>query len=124
MADVVIIEEDALMRSLLAEWLTAEGYRVSGTGDDDARPHPRVDLVIVDVYMPRNEGVERLRSARTAYPCTPIIAISTQFRPGVACMGVAARTLGVEGVIAKPLAREDLLRSVRSVIGPPVRYAG
>jgi hypothetical protein len=39
-------------------------------------------------------------------------------------MGVAARTLGVEGVIAKPLAREDLLRSVRSVIGPPVRYAG
>lgn len=123
MADVVIIEEDALMRSLLAEWLTAEGYRVSEAVDTDADSPARADLVIVDIHMPRHGGVERLRLARCAYPGIPIIAISTQFRPGVSCTGLAARALGVDGVIAKPFAREELLHSVQSVIGPPIHHA-
>lgn len=123
MANVVIIEEDVLMRSLLAEWLTAEGYRVDEAAEDDASSRPHADLVIVDVYMPRREGVERLRLARSAYPGIPVIAISAQFRPGVSCTGLAARALGVNGVIAKPFAREELLQSVRSVIGSPVHDA-
>lgn len=123
MADVVVIEEDALMRSLLVEWLTADGYRVAEAAADDAWSRRPADLVIVDVFMPRDAGVERLRQARSAYSGTPIIAISAQFRPGVSCKGLAARALRVDGVVAKPFAREELLRAVRSVIGPPVHDA-
>ena len=117
MSRIVIIEDDPLMRSLLAEWLTTEGYGVESVAGDKAQPSPSVDLVIVDVYMPRWLGVERLRSARRAYPGVPIIASSGQFRAGLDCAGPAAQALGVERVMAKPFSRETLLDAVRSVIG-------
>ena len=116
MSRIVIIEDDPLMRSLLAEWLTAEGYGVESIAGDNAQPSPSVDLVIVDVYMPRCLGVERLRSARRTYPGVPIIASSGQFRAGLDCAGPAAQALGVERVMAKPFSRETLLDAVRSVI--------
>ena len=124
MSRIVIIEDDPLMRSLLAEWLTAEGYGVESIAGDNAQPSPSVDLVIVDVYMPRWLGVERLRSARRAYPGVPIIASSGQFRAGLDCAGPAAQALGVERVMAKPFSREALLDAVRSVIGLPVLDMG
>src|SRR5690348_11242108 len=119
MADIVIIEEDALMRSLLIEWLTADGYRVSEAVDDEVESHAHTDLVIVDVCMPRNADNIRLRLARAAYPGVPTIAISAQFCTGVRRTGGTARALGVDRVLAKPFAREELLHAVRSVIGPP-----
>lgn len=120
MSSIVIIEYDPLMLSLLSEWLTAEGYQVQGLADDYAQTLPAADLVIVDVYMPRGLGVERLRSARRAYPRVPIIAMSGQFRAGLDCTGPPAQALGVDRVIAKPFGREALLDAVRSVIGLPV----
>src|SRR6266550_7963187 len=116
MSRIVIIEDDPLMRSLLAEWLTAEGYGVESVAGDKAQPSPSVDLVIVDVYMPRRLGLELLPSTRRAYPGVPIIAISGQFRAGLDCAGPAAQALGVERVMAKPFSRETLLDAVRSVI--------
>ena len=124
MSRIVIIEYDLLIRSLLAEWLTADGYRVHGLAEDNAQTPPPVDLVIVDVYMPRGLGVERLRSARRAYPGVPIIAISGQFRAGLDCAGATAQALGVDRVIAKPFGRKALLHAVRSVIGLPVLATG
>jgi len=120
---VVIIEDDELMRSLLSEWLTAEGYRVDAVAHGHGRPSGPADLVIVDVYMPRHLGVERLCSARMAYPGAPIIAVSGQFRADVDGAGSAANALGVDRVIAKPFGREALLREVRSVIGPSMAAA-
>jgi DNA-binding response OmpR family regulator len=124
MSRIAIIEQDLLMHSLLAEWLTAEGYRVHGLADDNAQTPPLVDLVIVDVYMPRDLAAERLRSARRAYPSVPIIAISGQFRAGLDCAGPTAQALGVDRVIAKPFGRKALLDAVRSVIGLPVLDMG
>ena len=124
MSRIVIIEDDPLMRSLLAEWLTAEGYCVESVAGDNAQPSPSVDLVIVDVYMPRCLGVERLRSARRTYPGVPIIASSGQFRAGLDCAGPAAQALGVERVMAKPFSRETLLDAVRSLIGLPAVDTG
>lgn len=118
MSSILIIEDDALMRALLAEWLTAEGYRVDAAAGD-AVPSAAADLLIVDVYMPRRKGAERLCSARSAYPGVPIIAVSGQFPPGVRCAGAAAQALGAERVVAKPFRREELLAVVRSLIGPP-----
>lgn len=118
MSDIVIIEEDKLMRELLAEWLTAEGYSVRTAAPGDAQMQDGVDLVIVDVYMPRHEGAKRLCAIRSAHPGTPLIAISGQFRPGLVGSSTAADALGVRQVIAKPFSRRDLLAAVHSVIGP------
>jgi CheY-like chemotaxis protein len=119
MSGVVIIEEDKLMQGLLMEWLSAEGYSVRIAEPADTQAPNNADLVIVDVYMPRQEGVEKLRTVKTAHPKTPLIAISGQFRPGLAGSCTAADALGVQQVIAKPFSRRDLLLAVQNVIGPP-----
>jgi DNA-binding response OmpR family regulator len=118
MSRIVIIEDDVLMRALMAEWLTEEGYCVGTHVDHEA--YGPADLVIVAVYMPRHLGTERLRAARSAYPGVPIIATSGQFRAGVRCAGPAARALGADRVIAKPFGRDALLDTVQSIIGRPV----
>src|ERR1700675_2160807 len=91
---IVIIEEDKLMRELLVEWLSAEGYSVRAVAPGDAQVPDKTDLVIVDVYMPRHEGANRLRAVKSTYPETPLIAISGQFRPGLGGSCAAAAGLG------------------------------
>jgi CheY-like chemotaxis protein len=118
MSAIVVIEEDTLMRGLLVEWLSAEGYAVRASASGDAPVADAADLVIVDVYMPRDKGAQRLGAIKAAHPQTPMIAISGQFRPGLAGPCTAADTLGVRQVIAKPFSRRDLLAAVRGVIGP------
>ena len=118
MLGIVIIEEDNLMRGLLVEWLSAEGYSVRTASQDDTLAPHKVDLVIVDVYLPRDHGAERLRATKAAHPDTPVIAISGQFRSGLAGPCTAAASLGVQEVIAKPFSRRDLLAAVEHVIGP------
>jgi CheY-like chemotaxis protein len=115
---IVIIEEDKLMRELLVEWLSAEGYSVRAAAPGNAQVPDKADLVIVDVYMPRHEGANRLRAVKAAYPETPLIAISGQFRSGLLGSCTAAATLGVRQVIAKPFTRRDLIAAVHGMIGP------
>jgi DNA-binding response OmpR family regulator len=123
MSGIVVIEEDPLLRSLLIEWLAAEGYRVTrehaGAARAGAAAAPKAQLLIVDVFMPRGRGIEHLRSARRAHPGVPIIAISAQFRPSVGSAGTAADALSVDRVVAKPFEREVMLDAVRSLIGRP-----
>jgi len=118
MQRIVIVEEDKLMRDLLAEWLSAEGYSVRAVASGDIQLKDKADLVIVDVYMPRRGGLSRLRELQAANPQTPIIAISGQFRPGLTGPCKTAREFGAHQVIAKPFTRRDLIAAVHDVIGP------
>jgi DNA-binding response OmpR family regulator len=117
--DIVIYEEDYLTRALLREWLSQAGYRVRLGRPHDAKFDHPADLVIVNVYMPKDAGAQWVRDVQAAHPDTPIIAISGQFRSGLCAVGATAQTLGARQVIAKPLVRADLLEAVRSMIGAP-----
>jgi DNA-binding NtrC family response regulator len=118
MSSIVIYEEDELMRTLLEEWLRNAGYRVQGVAPHSA-PVDHVDLVIASIYMPKNGGARLVDEIRAAYPGTPVVAISGQFRSGLSTAGATAQTLGVAQVIAKPLSRDALLATVRAMIGRP-----
>jgi len=117
--DIVIYEEDSLTRALLQEWLVAAGYRVRCRSLHDARPDAPCRLVIVSVFMPKHTGAECIQNIQAAHPDTPVIAISGQFRAGLAADGATAQVLGVQQVVAKPLCRQDLLGSVRGILGQP-----
>ncbi len=115
--NIVIYEEDLLTRTLLNEWLGAAGYRVrvghrSAPGSDGP-----CDLVILSVYMPKQDGIECVRDIQEAHPETPLLATSGQFRPGLSADGATAHHLKVQQVIAKPLNRQKLLDMVRTIIG-------
>jgi DNA-binding response OmpR family regulator len=118
--DIVIYEEDYLTRALLEQWLGEAGYRVrNGSMRTTAHPGSRADLVIVNVYMPKQAGAQWIRGIQATHLNTPFIAISAQFRSGLAACGATAQSLGVDQVIAKPLVRTDLLDAVRAIIGAP-----
>jgi len=119
MSGIVIIEDDELMDALLKEYLSEAGYRVCPGALSETTADAAPDLVILDVFMPRSMGVDRLRAVRAAHPGTPLIAISGQFCSGLARCGTTANALGVERVVAKPFNRDELLDAVRAVIGPP-----
>jgi CheY-like chemotaxis protein len=120
MSDIVIYEENDLMRALLKEWLSEAGHRVHAAASLDVlHGSSPADLVIVSVYMPRHAGAQFVRKIQAMHPGTPLIAISGQFLPGLCANGAIAQTLGVQRVIAKPLTRIDLLGAVRAIIGAP-----
>jgi DNA-binding response OmpR family regulator len=118
MLDIVIYEEDDLMRGLLEEWLTGAGYRVRRAAAYGAPTSGDADLVIVSIYMPKHAGSRLVEEIRAAHPGTAIIAISAQFRAGLSTGGTTAQSLGVAQVIAKPLTRAALLGAIGAIIGP------
>ncbi|HEV7612328.1 MAG TPA: response regulator [Steroidobacteraceae bacterium] len=120
MLNIVLYEEDFLMRNLLREWLGEAGYQVRLPDRQNAQSGGNADLVIASVYMPKQAGAQYVRAIRSRHPGTPIIAISGQFRSGLSQGGATAQALGVQQVIAKPLVRSDLLDSVRAMIGTSV----
>jgi len=119
MSAIVIYEEDELMRALLKEWLGEAGYRVQAAAPSEAERTGPADLVIASIWMPKNAGARLVRRIQAAHPGTPLIALSGQFRAGLSAVGATADALGVQRVIAKPLAREDLLEAVNAMIRPP-----
>jgi DNA-binding response OmpR family regulator len=118
MSTIVIYEADDLMRGLLQEWLMGAGYRVSAGTLCAPPPGVAADLVIVNIGMPKHAGSLVAGKIRAAYPGTPIIAISAQFRADLSTAGTTAQTLGVAQVIAKPLTRDALLAAVSAIIDP------
>jgi DNA-binding response OmpR family regulator len=119
MSDIVIYEDNDLMRALLREWLSDAGYRVRAAPSGRMRDLGRAALVIVSVYMPKHSGPQLVREIQAAHPGTPLIAISGQFRAGLSAVGTTAQSLGVQQVIAKPFTCSDLLAAVRAIIGAP-----
>ena len=123
MRRILVVDDDLHVGQAISVWLAALGFRVA-TADGGvtglvALDNATFDLMIVDVFMPRGHGIERLRSARMAHPGVPIIAISGQFDPGIGAAGAAAAALHVDRVVAKPFEREAMLDAVRSLIGRP-----
>jgi CheY-like chemotaxis protein len=69
-----------------------------------------VDLIITDIYMPDEDGLELMRDARRVAPNTPVIAMSGM--TGKRDMLRVARGLGARCVLYKPFSRQELLTAV------------
>jgi DNA-binding NtrC family response regulator len=124
-ADILVIEDDAIMREALAEWLLAAGYGVRQAADGSAglaavKLSPPA-LVITDIHMPGTNGAVVIAELKQEYPEVPVIAISGLFNSGYGMDAEAAIGLGAAQTLAKPFKRGDLLRSVADLLGSPTR---
>jgi len=120
MNDIVVVDDDGLLRSLVVDWLSADGYQVREAPDGDAalallRTEP-ADLLITDMQMPRRDGVQTLSQLRDELPGMRVIAISGQFHSGRGVSVQTALSLGASRCLSKPFTREDLLAAVREVV--------
>src|SRR5207253_729829 len=120
---ILVIEDDAVLRELLGDWLLAAGYRVAlapegRAGIDDANAQ-RPALVLTDMCMPGTGGAAVISELTRVYPGTPVIAISAHFRSGHGFTPEQAMELGAARAIAKPFKRGDIIGAVMELAGPP-----
>jgi DNA-binding NtrC family response regulator len=115
MANIVVVDDDASVREILEEILSAAGHRVrSATDGADALTvldRERPDLVITDLLMPHLNGLGLIAEIQKRFPGLSIIAISGGDRTGGFKFLSVARTYGVL-TLDKPFRRTQLLAVV------------
>ena len=118
---ILVIEDDDQMRILLRQVMEWAGYEVVDAengreGMQKQRRQP-ADLVITDLIMPEQEGLETIGLLRKEYPQTRIIAISGGGRIGPEAYLPAAQELGADRVFSKPFDVRELAGAVRELLG-------
>jgi two-component system response regulator MprA len=121
--DILIIEDDEILRDLVAEWLVAAGYRVRVAPEGDAglaavRDRPPA-VVVTDINLPGADGAAVIAELGLAHPPIPVIAISGRFRCDQGLTAEGAVALGAARALAKPFTRSDMLGAVAALVGPP-----
>lgn len=117
MQQILVVDDEDMVRHFAARILTAEGYRVVQAADGAAaldilngRP---VDLVVSDVVMPRLNGIQLLERLSIAHPGLPILLMSGYGTTELMDRGVSVPC----GLLAKPFPPDRLLEEVRRCLG-------
>ena len=120
MTEILVVDDDALMRGLIAEWLNEAGYRVrqaeTGSAALQMLRNQPAGLLITDMDMPGRDGAQTLGEARRMLPGLAVIAISGGARDSMRNWAAAAREQGAALTLAKPFERQDLLAAVEEVV--------
>ena len=118
--DILVIEDDPIMREAVAEWLRGAGYNVRTADDGDAglacvSTAPPA-LVVTDVHMPGTSGASVINVLKQRHPDIPIIAISGLFESGFGMNANDVVALGASFALAKPFKRNQLLGVVAQLL--------
>lgn len=115
MSHILLIDDDTELTSLLKEVLTFEGFTVSEANDglagleliDDS-----VDLILLDVMMPKLNGTETLKRLRTHWQ-TPVLMLTAK---GEEIDRVIGLELGADDYLPKPFSDRELLARIRAIL--------
>ena len=124
--DILVIDDDEIMRDLVADWLEAAGYAVRkasscGAWIGQLLGQQPPALIVTDMFMPGPCGTDAIAKLKKKHPGTALIAVSGRFNSGEALSAEAALAAGASGALAKPIKRADLIRVVAELVGAPVR---
>ncbi|WP_028582434.1 response regulator [Desulfogranum japonicum] len=117
---ILVIDDDEQMRTLLRQVIEWAGYEVFEAEDGregmvKQRQQP-ADLVITDLIMPEQEGLETITGLKKEYPDIKIIAISGGGRIGPDAYLPAAKELGADRVFSKPFDVKELAQTVKELL--------
>jgi DNA-binding NtrC family response regulator len=116
-ASILIIDDEAGIRDSLETLLTFEGYtlRMAIDGEEGMRilDQENFDLLLLDLALPGQSGMELLPQIHERYPDLPIIMITAY---GTVHNVVEAIRAGAENFVQKPWDNEKLLADIRSAI--------
>jgi CheY-like chemotaxis protein len=117
---LLVVDDEPSIRDLMQSALSMQGYEVRIAKDGfDALAQMRgalPDLILTDLKMPNMSGFELLSVVRRRFPQIPTIAISGEFQPAAAELGVLA-----DAFLAKPHAPKELFAKIAELLGdaPP-----
>lgn len=114
---LLVVEDDAAIRRGLVDALGFAGYQVREAPDGraglDAALAPGVDLVLLDILMPRMDGLAVLAELRKARPALPVIFLTARGQEQDRVKGL--RT-GADDYVVKPFSVGELLARVEAVL--------
>ncbi len=120
MKKILVIEDNPIVRSTVGRILQAGGYEVISANDGlqgvAAFRKEQPDLVVTDIIMPEQEGIETIRQILSDRPNAKIIAISGGGRIGNTDFLQIARKVGATEVLPKPFDPDDLLQMVSNCL--------
>jgi DNA-binding NtrC family response regulator len=114
---ILIVDDEPNVRLMLRTTLESVGYTVA-EADDGNRALERVhidtfDMILLDLLMPRMDGMELLKQLRAADISTPVVILTAH---GSVPEAVAAMKLGAIDFLAKPITPDALRRVVADVV--------
>jgi DNA-binding response OmpR family regulator len=118
MARILVIDDEAAVRTMLDQILRAAGHEVAlaadgGEGVVQQRAAP-ADLVLTDLVMASQQGLDTIIQLRREHPKVAIIAMSG--KPAGGTLLDIAHRLGTS-ILTKPFSAQELLTAVRSALG-------
>ncbi|MSP33676.1 MAG: response regulator [Rickettsiales bacterium] len=113
---LLVIDDDTRLRNLLGKFLDENGFQVSLAKDTtEARQliaHTNFDLLIVDVMMPEENGIDFTNSFRTT-SSTPILILTARGEPSDRIRGLE---VGADDYLAKPFDPKELLLRINNIL--------
>jgi len=114
---ILVVDDEAALRTVLSSELHTEGYLVSTASDGDEaidllQSHS-YDLILLDIKMPRVDGFQVLRFVKEKLPHIKVIMLT-----GFADLknAIESKKLGAEDFISKPYDLIDLLATIERVL--------
>ena len=116
-ARILMVDDDPGIRDVVSDFLGRHGYKVETAGDaremEQALERGPVDLIVLDVMLPGEDGLAICRRLTTADAAPPIIMLSAMGEDTDRIVGLE---LGADDYLAKPCNPRELLARVRAVL--------
>ena len=113
---ILIVDDHREIRDLVGRALTREGFRVTAVGDGKAMRHAladaRIDLILLDLMLPGEDGLSLCRGIR-AESDIPIIMLTAK---GEEVDRVIGLEMGADDYLAKPFGSRELIARIRAVL--------
>jgi len=117
MARILIVDDEPHILDVVRAYLAREGHEVLTATDGDAAidlaADPAIDLVVLDVMLPRRSGFEVLRELRSAGSMVPVVMLTA--RDDVIDR-VAGLEIGADDYVTKPFEPRELVARVSAVL--------
>lgn len=124
---ILVLDDDVRIRDLLRRYLTQEGFEVIVAEDGKALNRimlrDSVDLIVLDLMMPGEDGLSICRRLRAANDRTPIIMLTAKSEDVDRIVGLE---VGADDYLSKPFNPRELLARVHAVLRrrPPFEAPG
>ena len=113
---ILIVDDDRDIRSLLADYLEANGYRALAAADGNAMwkilDESRPDLIVLDLNLPGDDGLTLCRKLR-AHSTMPVIMLTARSEPLDRILGLE---MGADDYLPKPFEPRELLARLRAIL--------